>query len=55
MVMTHAVEIILTESVTLNSSVDQQSIDAQTGISLSLDTTTCFLKYPLFRLKDRRR
>ncbi len=53
MVMTHAVEIILTLSANLKGSADQQSIDAQTEISLSLDMTTCLLKYPLFSLKDR--
>ncbi len=55
MVMTRVIEIIFTLSATLKGSADQQSIDAQTEISLSLDMTTCFLKYPLFSLKDRRR
>ncbi len=52
--MTHAVEIILNLSATFNGSADQQSVDAKTEISLSLDMTTYFLKYTLLRLKDRR-
>ncbi len=52
-VMTSAVEIILTLSTTFKGSVYQQSVDAKTEISLSLDMTTCFLKYQLLSLKDR--
>ncbi len=52
--MTHAVEIILTLSATFKGRAPQ-SDDAQTDISLSLDMTTYFLKYPLLSLKDRRR
>ncbi len=54
-VMTSTVEIILTLSTTFKGSVYQQSVDAKTEISLSLDMTTCFLKYQLLILKDRRR
>ncbi len=38
--MTHAVEIILTLSATFKASADQQIVDAQIEISLSLDMTT---------------
>ncbi len=51
--MKHAVEIFLTLSATFKGSADQQSIDAQTEISFSLDMTTYFLKYPFLSLKDR--
>ncbi len=53
--MKHAVEIILTLSATFKGSADQQSVDAQTEISLSLDMTTCFHKYTWLGLKDRRK
>ncbi len=43
--MKHAVEIILTLITAFKASADQQSVDAQTDISLSLDITTYFLKY----------
>ncbi len=52
--MKHAVEIILTLSATFKGSADQQSVDGKTEISLSLDMTTYFLKYPSLSLKDRR-
>ncbi len=42
--MKHAVEIVLTLSATFKASADQQSIDAKTEISLSLDMTTYFHK-----------
>ncbi len=48
-------EIILTLSATFKGSADQQSAEAKTEISLSLDMTTYFHKYALFSLKDRRR
>ncbi len=50
--MKHAVEIILTLSATFKASADQQSIDAKTEISLSLDMTTYFHKYTWLGLKD---
>ncbi len=53
--MKHAIEIILSLSATFKALADQQSIDAKTEISLSLDMTTYFFKYTLLSLKDRRR
>ncbi len=43
--MKQAVEIILTLSTAFKASADQQSVDAQTDISLSLDLTNYFFKY----------
>ncbi len=53
--MTHAVEIILTLTAAFKGSADQQSDNAKTEISLSLDMTLCFHKYTCLHLKDRRR
>ncbi len=50
--MKHAVEIVWTLSATFKASADQQSIDAKTEISLSLDMTTYFHKYTWLGLKD---